>query len=405
MTDERFYQMLRSIFRARADFHRHLTETFSTPPLADTSGKAALLQVMETGSRFQVAAALRGLVSISISDMVCFLHAAWLADSSIPREVDSHNPGLTDREIYSLAVDLGAARTAGRLTHINSAGARGPAVAAVYLVGELRAAKRLAELVSHPRSTVRVGALQLCAALTDAHHLELLESLVESELSEVEAAALRVFCNLGTEAHLPHITDALRHPDEEVRLAAIGALARLRPPQAVQLLTETVDDESDPVRIAALTAIGAQGDLSTRSALLVGLNHRSVYHRIGAARGLTAFAERCPAADHLPILSGLQQRSVRSRTFESRIWSKTEATRSHLTRMLASENSGQTQWDAMSTSEVDELNTAIQSVARIAGVDPSTLIPVSPFPIPASPSDLKGDSLPIPDAAGTSIPD
>jgi hypothetical protein len=97
----------------------------------------------------------------------------------------------------------------------------------------------------------------------------------------------------------------------------------------------------------------------------------------------------------------------RAEMVESRVLARTETAISSLTRKLASEDQGQSRWTPLDLSEVAELEQAIETVARVAGVDPLTRILVSPLPIPANSNDHEFDLLPIPDIGteSTSVSD
>ena len=378
--------LIRRFFRVRAATDSPIDEAF--------------LARLETISRSEVAGVLRRIEALSGHDVVLVLRACWVADRTLPRPAirDSETPPVraADSLVFDFGVNSGMPRARGTGT------VRGSPVAEVYLLGEARVADRLFELLTHPRAGVRQGASDLCSALTDERHLAKFAPFLESEFPEAREAALRVIAEVGDETWMPHLVAALQHANSGVRRSAVTALVRLHPKEAAGLLTEAAEKGAAEVQLAALEALGALGENKAIPVLLRFLTHKSVFPRVGAARGLVKLAQLAPDCAFEPVLLALQQRLRIARRLQVHAAAEVEMAVNEFTRNLTVGLSvpvrPQLATD-LTVSEIRELGCALRVVANAAGVDPATMTPVIALPIPAKSKVEETDSLPIADFA------
>jgi hypothetical protein len=175
----------------------------------------------------------------------------------------------------------------------------------------------------------------------------------EFERQAAEIAGLRHICRTAEAAHLSIISQALSHQEEGVCLDAIAAVLRLRPADAAVLLETAVSSRLPVVVVRALSALGELGDLALLARLMAELDSEKSFHRIGAARGLTALAVRCPDGNFTPVLEALQKKARLGGV---------------------------------------EYRRALEAIRRAIGIDPE-------LPIPAQGGDASPASLPIPGTA------
>lgn len=309
-------------------------------------GTAPTPAQFQNGSRRDVAHLLEATGAIAYSDAFLLLAQAWLADRVRARFPDPHEAKVSDREIEALIQDLCVSPNFEVVTNPTM-------LAGLYLAGEMRVAGCLVKALRHPRSSHRQRAAQLCEALSDPRCLEALGQVGDSDHPDAVTASLRTVCRLGDATHLPQIERALLHSNEYLSVQAIAAIRRLQPPSTVELLMKAVKKGRPLVCVTALTAMGELGDLTLLPRLMEELDSEKSFHRIGAARGLTALAVRCPDGNFTPVLEALQKKARLGGV---------------------------------------EYRRALDAIRKAIGIDPE-------LPIPAQGGDASPASLPIPGSA------
>ncbi len=158
--------------------------------------------------------------------------------------------------------------------------------AALAQIGDGRAFEALLELLGHPDSAVRLGAI---AALNSLGHPALPQrilQLLKNPNPVIRESAVKIAGYFAFAECIEPLFESIRDPDEKVRRAAIEHLPYIEDDRVLPTLVQALGEEVTPVRVAVAHALGDLEVNDVLPHLLKALQDEDSWVRYQAARSI-----------------------------------------------------------------------------------------------------------------------